>query len=55
MAARVKKDETPSKPKYRYRVMNWAEYDLALDGTDHRIRIQVFRWPFKQIPASTDG
>ncbi len=30
MATRVKQDETPSKPKYRYRVMNWAEYDLAL-------------------------
>ena len=30
MATRVKKDDTPSKLKYRYRVMNWAEYDRAL-------------------------
>lgn len=30
MATRVKTDETASNPKYRYRVMNWAEYDRAL-------------------------
>lgn len=30
MATCVKKDDTPSKPKYRYRVLNWAEYDRAL-------------------------
>lgn len=30
MATRVKNDETASNPKYRYRVMNWAEYDRAL-------------------------
>jgi hypothetical protein len=30
MATRVKKDDSASKLKYRYRVMNWAEYDRAL-------------------------
>jgi hypothetical protein len=30
MAARTKIDESIGKPKYRYRVKNWAEYDRAL-------------------------
>jgi hypothetical protein len=30
MAARTKIDEGAAKPKYRYRVTNWAEYDRAL-------------------------
>lgn len=30
MATRVKKDPGTSKPKYRYKVTNWAEYDRAL-------------------------
>ena len=30
MAARAKKDPGTAKPKYRYQVMNWAEYDRAL-------------------------
>ncbi len=30
MAARTKIDERVAKPKYRYRVTNWAEYDRAL-------------------------
>lgn len=30
MAARTKMDPGTSKPKYRYRVTNWAEYDRAL-------------------------
>ena len=30
MAARAKKDESVAKPKYRYQVKNWAEYDRAL-------------------------
>jgi Transposase DDE domain len=30
MAARTKIDERAAKPKYRYRVTNWAEYDRAL-------------------------
>ena len=30
MAARAKKDPGTTKPKYRYQVTNWAEYDRAL-------------------------
>jgi hypothetical protein len=30
MAVRTKMDAGTSKPKYRYRVTNWAEYDRAL-------------------------
>ena len=30
MAARTKKDTDTDRPKYRYRVTNWAEYDRAL-------------------------
>ena len=30
MAARTKKDTDIDRPKYRYRVKNWAEYDRAL-------------------------
>lgn len=30
MAARAKMDPGTSKPKHRYRVANWAEYDRAL-------------------------
>ena len=30
MAARTKMDPGTNKPKYRYRVTNWAEYDRAL-------------------------
>ena len=30
MATRTKQDESPAKPKYRYQVKNWAEYDRAL-------------------------
>jgi len=30
MAARTRIDESPAKPKYRYQVKNWAEYDQAL-------------------------
>lgn len=30
MAARTKVDESQAKPKYRYQVKNWAEYDRAL-------------------------
>ena len=36
MAIRGKKDETPSKPKYRYRLMSWAEYDRALVNRGNR-------------------
>jgi Transposase DDE domain len=30
MAAKTKTDDSPAKPKYRYQVKNWAEYDRAL-------------------------
>ena len=30
MVAKAKIDDSPAKPKYRYRVTNWAEYDRAL-------------------------
>lgn len=30
MAARVKADQGAGKPKHRYRVTNWSEYDQAL-------------------------
>ena len=30
MAARTRIEESPAKPKYRYQVKNWAEYDRAL-------------------------
>ncbi len=30
MAAVTKTDDSTAKPKYRYRVKNWADYDRAL-------------------------